>query len=103
MKLYTFHCELPVAQPHDDTVAGLCRNHQIPWQRFPLHNQRMVSRRGEWVRQLAKDAFAIVLHFACFSVKKLWRSNYFSAERRTYGLVPKANSKNREFPRQLLD
>src|SRR5580658_9799526 len=103
VELYTFHPQLSVTQAHNRAVIGFGRDFQGARQRFALDDQRMIARGDERLRQVVKYGLAIVLDFAGLAMHQLSRANHTAAKRRADGLMAKANTENRNLPREPLD
>src|SRR5246127_5917413 len=59
------------------------------------------SRKRLW--QLSEDAFAVMMNFAGFAVKQLWRAHDPSAKRGTHRLVAQTNAEYRKLSGQPLN
>src|ERR1700688_2182668 len=103
MKLPSFNLVPPMPQSHYDPVICLRGDHQLSRQTFPFHNQRVITRRRKWIRQLSKHALPIMMNLAGLAMKQRRRTLYLPAESRPNGLVPQAHAKNRKLPCQSLN
>lgn len=103
MKLHTFGFKRAVTQAHDDAVARFRTDFQTTRKRFPLHDQRVIPRRRQRIRQPAKNPFAVVFNLTRLPMEQSRRPDDFPAKGRADGLVPEANSENWIAARELLD
>jgi hypothetical protein len=103
MKLHTFQLMLSVSQSHDDAIRRFRRDRQFARQRFPLHDQRMITRCRKRLRQLPENPLVVMMDFAGLPMKQFRRPNDFPSKGSTQRLVSQANSKNRKSSRQPLN
>jgi hypothetical protein len=103
VELDPFDFVAAVAQTHDDAVIGFRGDGEFARKRFALHDERMIARRREGIRQLAENVFAVVLDLTGFAVKKFRGADDLAAKRSANGLVPEAYAEDREFSREALD
>ena len=87
MELHPFNLVAAVTEPHDDAVIGFRGDGEFPWQGSSLHDEGVVARGGEGVRQLAEQIFAVVMDLAGFAMKQFRRANDLSPKRCANGLV----------------
>src|ERR1700756_569233 len=102
MELHAFQRPLAVAPAHDKAV-GFGGNPERGGEPFLFHDQRMVTRGYEILGQFAKNGFAIVMDSAGFAVHQRRSAYHITSERVANGLMAEANSKDRDFPRELAD
>src|SRR5579862_4523155 len=88
---------------HDRAIVRLGGDLEFARQRFPLDDQRVIASSLEFLRQAAKNRFAVVFDAARFSVHLFVRSNHAAAKRRTNCLMAQANGKNWNFAREEMD
>src|SRR5579862_7816784 len=103
MKLHSLEPQFAMPKSHDRAIVRLCGNLEFAWQRFPLDDQRMIARSLEFLRQAAKNRFAIVIDPARFAVHQFARSNHSAAKRCADRLMATANTENRNFASEALD
>src|SRR6266581_6336243 len=102
MELHAFERQLAVAQPHNEPV-GLGGDLEFAGQTLFLHDEGMVARGHEVLRQFAKDGLAIVMDAAGLAVHQRRGAYYFAAEGITNGLVAEADAKDGNLARELAD
>lgn len=102
MELDALELQLTMAQAHDQAV-GFGGNLELAGEPFLFHDQRMITRRYEILRQFAKNGFPIVMDSAGFAVHQRRSAYHIASERVANGLMTEANSKDRDFPRELAD
>src|ERR1700724_2263596 len=102
MELHAFELQFTMAQAHDQAV-GFGGNLELAGEPFLFHDERMVTRGYEILRQFAKNGFAIVMDSAGFAVHQRRSAYHITSERVADGLMAEANSKDRDFPRELAD
>src|ERR1700752_40467 len=88
---------------HDRAIVRLGGDLEFARQRFPLDDQRVIARSLEFLRQAAKNRFAVMFDAAPFAVHQFARSNHSPAKRRTNCLMAQAHAKNWNFAREALD
>src|SRR5206468_13120963 len=103
MELDAFDFVAAVAEAHDDAVTGFGGDGEFAWERFALHDERVIARGGEGVRQLAEDVFAVVMDLARFAVEEFRGANDLASKRSANGLMPEAYAEDREFSCKAFD
>ena len=68
MELHAFDVQFSVAEPHDRAVVRFGGNLQAARQRLPFDDQRVITRGLKFLRQAAKNRFAVVLDAAGLAV-----------------------------------
>ncbi len=98
MELHAFDRIPLVAQAHDHGGAvgllGARRDLQLARQVAFRHDERVVARRRERLRQAAKDGAVVVLHLAGLAVHERFGAHHFSAESRADGLMPQTHAED---------
>src|SRR6202049_2669499 len=102
MELDAFELQLTMAQAHDKAV-GFGGNLELAGAPFLFHDQRMVTRGYEILRQFAKNGFAVVMDSAGFAVHQRRSAYHIASERVANGLMAEANSKDGDLPGELAD
>src|SRR5215510_4969782 len=92
-----------MAQSHDNTIRSRSGNFQCFWNAVSVNNQRMIARGTEAIRQAVKDAAMIVANFRRFAMHEIGRAHNPPAEYLSDCLVPKADTKYRNFPGKLAN
>src|SRR3984893_7269773 len=100
MELHAFEEQLAVAQAHDEAVA-LGGNFEFAGQAFSLHDEGVIARGHEVLRQFAKNGLAIVMDAAGFAVHQRRGAHHFAAEGVANGLMTETNSEDRNFAGEL--
>src|SRR5271156_3218951 len=103
VELHAFHSQFAMTQTHDRAVAGLRGYFERARERFALHDQRMVARGNEFLRQTAEYRFAVVLNFTRLAVHDFLRANHIAAERRSNGLMSQTNAEDGNFSSEALN
>ncbi len=103
VELDAFDGKLAVAEAHDDAVGGFGGDFEAARQRAAFHDERMVARSFEILREAAKNRSAVVVNFAGFAVHDFFRADDFAAERVADGLMAEANAENGNFSGETLD
>ena len=103
MELDAFDFVAAVAEAHDDAVIRFGCDGEFARERFALHDERVIARGGKGIRQLAKDAFAVVMDLARFAVEECRRADDFAAKSGANGLMPEAYAEDRESPREAVN
>jgi len=101
--LNSFDAEFAMAEGHDDSFASFGGNFEFAGKRFAVDDERVVASSGNRVGQAAENCFAVVAHFAGFSVKQFFGADNFAAEGVADGLVAKADSKDGNFSGEALN
>src|SRR5688572_4655924 len=101
MKLNAFDRILSMAQAHHHAFGRLRADLEAG--RHVRHHQRMVSSRGETLRQAFEDGLRIVKDRTRLAMHERGSSNDLSTEDFTDGLVAKADSEDRDALMETLD
>jgi len=102
MELHAFEGQLAVAQAHDEGV-GLGGDFEFAGQSFFLHDQGMVARGYEVLRQFAKNGLAIVMDAAGFAVHQRRGAHYLATEGVANRLMAEADAENWYLSGELAD
>ena len=92
-----------MTEAHDDTVVGLCGDGGLAGERFALDDQGVITRGGEWLRDIPENVFSVMMDFARFAVKQFRSANDFAAEGGPDRLMAEADAKNRKSARESLN
>src|SRR5262249_50926541 len=103
MKLDAFDGLAAMAEPHDLALAGPCADLQTRGQRLPPHEQRMVARRVERIRQALEDRLAVVLDRRRLAVHDALGADDLAAECCTERLMSEADTEDREAAGEALE
>jgi len=103
VELHAFDLVVAVTKAHDDAIIGFGGDGELPRQRFPFNDQRVVARGGERIGQLAENVLTVVMNLAGLAVEKFWGANDFSAKSGADGLVSETNTEDGEFSGEAFD
>ena len=101
MKLHTHHGVLAMSHGHDYSVIRSRRDDQFRGEGFLLNDQRMIAADGLRIGETGKYSFSAMPHQARPAMHGLLRPNHFASQRRGYGLMPEADTKDGYFATQL--
>src|SRR4029077_14153540 len=103
MELHSFNAKFTMPKAHDCAVVGFGGYFELARERFALDYQRMIARPLKFLRQAAKNGFAVVRDTAGLAVHYFTRTNHTPAKRRSDRLMAQAHTKNRNFAGEALD
>lgn len=96
-----------MAQAHNHPPAiafpGLSANFQLLGQALLCNDQRMIARRGEWLRQVAENRPAIMLDMADLSMHHLRGADHGAAKSGADCLMTKTHAQYRFFPGEMAN
>ncbi|OHC45653.1 MAG: hypothetical protein A2092_18790 [Rhodobacteraceae bacterium GWE1_64_9] len=85
-----------MAQAHDRAIFQPGRHLQAIRQAFAFHHQRMIAGSQERRRQALEHTFALVVHHAHLAMHDLVAAHDLATESLADGLVPKADTQQRD-------
>src|SRR6266513_2943074 len=103
MELHAFDRQVAMAQAHDLAVLRLGAHRQAAGERLPLHGERVVARRNEFVRNLKINPAAVVSDVRQLAMHHLLCAHHPAAERLPDRLVPEADPEDRHAPGHAPD
>src|SRR4051812_48129997 len=95
MKLDAFDFHLSMTESHDDSVSRLRRDFQTIRQIGFLHDQRMITARGEVLTESLKHSSAVVLDRRSLAVEEFRRAHHASAKDLPDRLMTETDTENR--------
>src|SRR5438046_9536281 len=98
MELHAFDRQVAMAQAHDLAVLRLGAHRQAAEQRLPLHGERVVARRNEFVRNLKINPAAVVTYLRQLAIHHLLYAPLSDADHLPARLVPESYPDNRHSP-----
>src|SRR5579871_6137498 len=103
MELYALDGILFVPYAHHLASVGLRRDVQTLRHGFPTDHERMVARRLEGIRQVAKDPLSTVMDHGSLAMHDAAVADHLAAKRRPDALMSQADAKNGSFARKPTD
>src|ERR1700690_1606398 len=107
MELHTLDGKLPMTQAHDDAcaipIASPGAHFEIPRQALLANDQRVITRRGHWRLESAKNCLPIMLDRAGLSVHQGFSAYHFAAKSRANRLMSQADPKQWHFAGEVTN
>ena len=95
MELNTVDWVFAVAQSHDFAFGRFGGYFKRARQSVAAHDERMITRRFEWIWQLRENACALMSNRRSFPMHQTRRRNDLAAEDSADALMPETNAEDR--------
>src|ERR1041385_6087912 len=103
MKLHALDLHRPMSQTHDHSVVCARGNFKTIRKTGGIHDQGMITSRGEILFESCEDGPAIMKHCRRFPVKELGSAHHASAECLSDRLMAETYAQNRSLSAEMFD
>src|SRR5205085_7339008 len=101
MELHAFDFQFAMAQSHDYAITRCSRDFETRRQRLAFDNQRMIPAGVKILSDFRENRFPIVRNYGRLPMKELRRAHNPAAKSLADGLMPKTNTKQRNFAAEV--